>query len=583
MSRNFWFTVILLFLLASVGTFFLLTGGDSFFHSSRLTARHYEPDTLAHFILSQKEDVNDLIPSRFIDMKECNIGDVESDSVPTNAFESQNSEDISDIVPCICYINMTTSTERRELMESEIKKMNLVGTEVYRFNAFVGENGAIGCYLSHLCCLSWAISRDQHVLILEDDFKLYDDSITMKSKLRLANNVSEGRWDCIVFGQYVQDWQVYDDSSDVKVMRIYSSTTASGYLVHRHYARRFYDFLMDKARVMLSNKKFKSEYCNDQVHRIIQSSDVWLGFECSIGGQRAGHSLIGDTYADNTWKCDKDLRSFTNSNGATVPIILRPKFERKKVAILNIATNKYTCFVDRHHRECNTRFLRAHHVEFFLFTDRTSEFPDNYTAYGDPLHVVHVDHEPWPMPTLKRFEFVMTQEEALKEFDYICYIDIDYGIHEPVNGEDIFSEGFTAVRHLTDITGVKVDDNRLGSPEIRPESTACIYPHEKTVAYYVGGFYLGTKDAFLKAFREMKSMVQKDLDNNIIAKCHDESMLQRYLLDNPPARTLSQSYVYPEECFDLSNRKGMCIALRKLNFKPIMCPLDKNHKEIRSS
>ena len=60
--------------------------------------------------------------------------------------------------------------------------------------------------------------------------------------------------------------------------------------------------------------------------------------------------------------------------------------------------------------------------------------------------------------------------------------------------------------------------------------------------------------------RIIKDRIDKDLQNNIIADWHDESHLNRYLIDFPPSAILGTEY-----CYDDKRGKGSpkIIAVRK--------------------
>ena len=59
------------------------------------------------------------------------------------------------------------------------------------------------------------------------------------------------------------------------------------------------------------------------------------------------------------------------------------------------------------------------------------------------------------------------------------------------------------------------------------------------------GFQGGKTDNFIKAMYAMKQAIDEDLNINYIARWHDESHWNRYLLDNPPTVILDPSYCYP--------------------------------------
>lgn len=65
--------------------------------------------------------------------------------------------------------------------------------------------------------------------------------------------------------------------------------------------------------------------------------------------------------------------------------------------------------------------------------------------------------------------------------------------------------------------------------------------------------------------------VDKDLEAGIVAQWHDESHMNRYMIDHPPSRPLSYEYCYPEP--ELG---------RHPNDNPKIIALLKNHGELRS-
>ena len=80
--------------------------------------------------------------------------------------------------------------------------------------------------------------------------------------------------------------------------------------------------------------------------------------------------------------------------------------------------------------------------------------------------------------------------------------------------------------------------------------------------YYAGGLSGGCTKAYLKLCTTICSWVDRDATNHIIPIWHDESLINKYFLDNPPAITLSPAYLYPEGWL--------------LPFEPIILIRDKN-------
>ena len=164
----------------------------------------------------------------------------------------------------------------------------------------------------------------------------------------------------------------------------------------------------------------------------------------------------------------------------------------------------------------------------------------------------------WPMPTLMRYHLFLQQEEYLRNFDYIFYIDVDMRITDWI-GEEILGDGLTAAQHpmyaLREnlfapydpnpnseahirLPGSYIDDGK-GGKKFRPE-------------YYAGGFQGGKTDVWIKAMKGMRDMIDRDFGINYIPRWNDESIFNSYIFRYPdiPKIVLSPSYIYPDSLID---------------------------------
>ena len=203
-----------------------------------------------------------------------------------------------------------------------------------------------------------------------------------------------------------------------------------------------------------------------------------------------------------------------------------------KICIITVATNRYIQFVGRLLDDIEENFLNGHDIKCLLFTDQDVETSDN-------IKVSNIEHKVWPEPALKKYNYISSESEYLKNFDYLYLFDSDVGIVDSV-GEEV----------LRDLVGVlhpyKIFEQKQTYPyEKRKESTAYISDdmHDK---YYAAAFVGGKSDNFLKMAKTISKRVSADEKNNIIAKWHDESHLNKYFNENPPT-ALSPSYMFPEE------------------------------------
>jgi histo-blood group ABO system transferase len=223
-----------------------------------------------------------------------------------------------------------------------------------------------------------------------------------------------------------------------------------------------------------------------------------------------------------------------------------------KICILTIATNKYIQFVERLLDNIEENFLNGHEIQCLLFTDHEVETSDN-------VKVSQIGHKPWPEPALKKYNYINSELEYLKDFDYLYLFDADIAIVDTV-GEEV----------LQDLVGVLhpykfFEDKKVYPYEKRKQSTAYV-ADENHNKYYAAAFVGGRSVNFLKMARTISERVEEDERNGIIAKWHDESHLNKYFNENPPT-DLSPSYMFPEELINHPQYpfQPKIVALKKEN------------------
>ena len=197
-----------------------------------------------------------------------------------------------------------------------------------------------------------------------------------------------------------------------------------------------------------------------------------------------------------------------------------------KIAVLLIATGgeRYLKFV---------KPLTASIKKFFPPSD-IIVFTDNSAYFFDDRNVTTMIPQPnlgWPRATLMRYHAIGRKRDLLSQYDQLFYMDIDMLVCSPV-GSEIFSTDLTAVIHPGFPT----------SFERNPQSTAYVAGDPP---YYQGCFIGGSTSAFLKMCDKLAKNIDIDDSRNIVAIWHDESHLNRYLIDNPPSTVLSPAYCYP--------------------------------------
>lgn len=210
--------------------------------------------------------------------------------------------------------------------------------------------------------------------------------------------------------------------------------------------------------------------------------------------------------------------------------LMEPK--RYKVGLMFISVNEqYWPFVQKMIEGAKKYFLPHHDVEFLFWSDMPPEI-----TYGAKRF--EIEPVEWPYPTLLRYHVFLREEEELRKYDYLFYIDVDMVIADTITDE-ILGDGLTAALHPM----YALQRHMIAPYEPNPDSTAYIRVPDY---YYAGGFQGGKTEAFIKAMWTMKRNIDIDFHRNYRARWNDESHWNRYLFDNPPAVILGPEYIYPD-------------------------------------
>lgn len=147
--------------------------------------------------------------------------------------------------------------------------------------------------------------------------------------------------------------------------------------------------------------------------------------------------------------------------------------------------------------------------------------------------------EGWPDGTLYRYHFLLRQFEFIRgEYVFLCDADM---LFEAEMGPEILGNGITATLHPGYISAA-----REHLPyELRQKSGAYVEPWLGD-HYYAGGFVGGRSERMLGMAREITTHIDHDRRNGVLAIWHDESHLNRYLANYPPAVTLTPAYCHPD-------------------------------------
>lgn len=229
-----------------------------------------------------------------------------------------------------------------------------------------------------------------------------------------------------------------------------------------------------------------------------------------------------------------------------------------KTLFLTIGTAKYINFI---HNLCKSmqNFCNLTNFDILVCTDQSINFEfDRFK-----IHKHHIQHVRHPHGTLHRYHYYLENESFLRKYDYLIHIDADMEFVSPVM-QDILSERICVIHpgfHGT-------NESKYFDVETNPNSHAYFDINKYSISrYYQNCLQGGSKDEFINMSRTIRDWTNSDMQKGIIAKWHDESYMNKYMLENKPTLELHPGYAYPEKW--------------SLPFEKKIIHLDKDHAAIR--
>lgn len=214
-----------------------------------------------------------------------------------------------------------------------------------------------------------------------------------------------------------------------------------------------------------------------------------------------------------------------------------------RIGILYICTGKYDIFWKDFYLSSEQYFMKDVQCtrEYYVFTDSPKLYDEENNKR---IHRIKQENLGWPDNTLKRFHiFLRIKERLLQETDFLFFCNANLLFKQSI-GYEIIPQKENHQLVGTIHPGFYNSQNLDFTYERRHNSKAYIAEGEGT-NYYAGGLSGGFTEAYLQLCETIKSWVDIDESNDIVAIWHDESHINRYFLENPPF-ILSPAYLYPE-------------------------------------
>ena len=235
---------------------------------------------------------------------------------------------------------------------------------------------------------------------------------------------------------------------------------------------------------------------------------------------------------------------------------------KKKIGMLYLCTGPYSLFWEDYYKSFEKYFLEDIEKHYFVFTDNV----DSINTFGsDRVNVIHIDPLPWPLITLLRFNYFLSIEDQIKNMDYLMFSNANVVCCTKIMPEEFLprdekAETMFFVRHPGHCKGMKYN-----FPYDRQRKSKAYIPYNCGKDYVIGAMFGGKTQNFLKMCHTCKERIEDDLKHNIIAKWHDESHMNRYIVGHSEFRILHPGYCYPVG-FDLPVEKKIAGVSKMAKF-----------------
>ena len=175
--------------------------------------------------------------------------------------------------------------------------------------------------------------------------------------------------------------------------------------------------------------------------------------------------------------------------------------------IIYIATEKYIeLFLDFYRNVCKLEG----DFNLILLTNKTNnEFISDSRC--PIIKIQHIDHLPWPLPTLLKFHYIESVLDYCSE--KVVYVNANFRFNESVILEN------NNLLNLSYMDTEKYEKCRTWPSvnEFNPE-----------LRHVLGGFFYAKKEIMVKVCKDIIWNINRDLLYGTIAPLHDETALNRY-------------------------------------------------------
>ncbi|XP_053462152.1 histo-blood group ABO system transferase-like [Nycticebus coucang] len=214
--------------------------------------------------------------------------------------------------------------------------------------------------------------------------------------------------------------------------------------------------------------------------------------------------------------------------------------ENATIGLTVFALEEYMHFLKLFLETAEAHFMVGHRLKYYIFTNQPDHVPLIKPREGRQMVILEAQSYACHMEVISNF----SQQRFLREVDYLVCSDVDVKFNDHV-GVEILSSLFGTLH-----PGYLGLQRESFAYERRPQSQAYI-PEDEGDFYYTGALFGGS---VLEVYRLAKACHQAmmiDQANDIKARWHDESYLNKYLLHRKPTKVLSPEYMWDKQLLTL--------------------------------
>jgi hypothetical protein len=201
-----------------------------------------------------------------------------------------------------------------------------------------------------------------------------------------------------------------------------------------------------------------------------------------------------------------------------------------RIAILYVALGRYELFWPEFAASSRRYFCPNADRHWYVFTDSAA------IRSASDLTVLRQDFLGWPFSSLYRYHMFRRVRDAIAGSDRVVFFNANAAMLSPITPDEFFGEDaaieLVAGRH----PGCHQPSGFVYPYEGRSESSAYV---DHGTDYFQGCINAGRGDAFAKMVDDLSAAIDHDLERGLVARWHDESHWNRYVLERQSARPAS--------------------------------------------